>query len=276
MPRDRVVRAVLTLTLSLALLAGMARPGQAKEYELDGIVDCGRAHGDHCTIDDVLYLRTEQVTGELSRVKIQVSWIRQHLPRIEQDDRILLLVEDYSGGIRALSVAEVHEVDGTINPGLSSGNRLVAEQPKPKREDDHKNDPGVGVITVTPPGTPPGPPGPPPPPIDFTNFSGSCTNRTGGADCNISATGLVQGQVGGTPQIRISTKTSSSAAAVDEFRSCSPITPSLTTTCNVTLFGLVYEGGSVQLTYPLAGGGTNSSVVGFFQCVAQRAPGEVC
>jgi hypothetical protein len=268
MPRLPVLHAVLSLALSVAFLIGSVGPSQAKEYEVDGIVDCGRSSGEGCSIERVLFLRTEHVTGRTERIRIDVSWIQDTLPQIDQDDRLLLLVEDVpGGGLRALSVSDVHEVDGTINPGLSSGNKQVAEQPKPKQEDDHDNIVRTGVVTVGPPGSNP--------PPDFS-ISGSCENTAGGATCNVQVTGLLQGQVGSVPQIRISTKTSSAAAPVDEFRSCSPISPSLTTTCTFTTSGLVYEGGPVQITYLLAGGGTASTPTVFIGCVANRAPGEVC
>ena len=175
------------MALSLAYLVGSAGPGQAKEYEVDGIIDRGRRSGQRCDFDGVLYLRTEHVTGWTERIKIDVKWMQDTLPKLDQDDRIILLIEDVpGGGIRALSVSKVHKLDGT------------------------------------------------------------------------------------------STKTSSAAPAVDEFRSCSPITSSLTTTCTFTTSGLVYEGGPAQITYLLAGGGTASTPEVFGSCVASRAPGEVC
>src|SRR3954464_10095426 len=122
MPRNSVLRVVLSLALSLAFLVGSAGPSQAKEYEVDGIVDCGRRSGQSCDFDGVLYLRTEHVTGTTERIKIDVAWMQDTLPKLDQDERIVLLVEDVpGGGVRALSVSKVHEVDGTFNPGLSTG-----------------------------------------------------------------------------------------------------------------------------------------------------------
>ena len=76
MPRDPVLRAVVSLALSLAFLVGSAGPSQAKEYEVDGIVDCGRSSGEGCSIERVLFLRTEHVTGRTERIRIDVRGFR--------------------------------------------------------------------------------------------------------------------------------------------------------------------------------------------------------
>src|SRR5262245_28253568 len=106
MPRDPMLRVVLSLALSLAFLIGSAGPSQAKEDEVDGIVDCGRRSGQSCDIEGVLHLRTEHVTGTTEPIKIDVKWMQDALPHLDQDERIVLLVEDVpGGGVRALSVS---------------------------------------------------------------------------------------------------------------------------------------------------------------------------
>jgi hypothetical protein len=278
MARDPVLRVVLSIALGLAFLFGNAGLSQAKEYEVDGIVDCGRRSGQRCDFDGVLYLRTEHVTGTTERIKIDIKWMEDELPKLDQDDRIILLVEDVPrGGIRALSVSKVHEVDGTFNPGLTTGSRRYPEQPKPKQEDAPDNTFRPGSPTPTPSGSPTATPTTTTPtnPDEFS-ISGGCENTPGGANCNLTVTGLFGGRVGGIAQIRISTKASSAAPAVNETRSCSPISGSLSTSCNFTTSGLVYEGGPAQITYELASGGFATTPEVFGQCVTPRNPGEVC
>ena len=43
------------------------------------------------------------------------------------------------------------KLDGTYNPGLSTGSKKVSEQPKPNdNDDDHNNQPGLLTPTAVP------------------------------------------------------------------------------------------------------------------------------
>ena len=137
------VRVIATILCVFSLLStSVARPsvGFAKEFEIDGTVDCGTRSGRDCPpLGDTLYVYTDDVTGELARIAVDISWIRNQLPGLDQDDRIVLLVEDRpGGGLQAVGVVNSEGLSGTKNPGASTGSKEVAEQPKPKQEDDDK------------------------------------------------------------------------------------------------------------------------------------------
>ncbi|MFN8635553.1 MAG: carboxypeptidase regulatory-like domain-containing protein [Chloroflexota bacterium] len=94
------------------------------------------------------------------RVEIDVRWIKQKLDKIDQDDRVCLVVEDRGGGrLRATGLSQSCRWDGTINPGLSTGSRAVSEQPNHAQDndDDEKLQAVTGTLTPTP--IPTGPPG---------------------------------------------------------------------------------------------------------------------
>ena len=154
----RILRALALVLLFIGLFNPPA-VGHAKEYEVDGIVDCGVPSGRRCDIGDTLALRTDDVTGVLERIQIDVSWVRRHLSRLDQDDRIVLLVEDVpAGGLRALAVVDSEDLEGTDNPGASTGSRRVPEQPKPKQEDDDDNTAILAGTAPIPPVTASSPP----------------------------------------------------------------------------------------------------------------------
>ncbi len=255
-------RTTLALLVALSMTVGHPALGHAKEYEVDGIVDCGLRSGQRCDIDDVLVLRTEDVSGTLERIEINVKWIRKSLPKLEQDDHVMLLVEDMPrGGLRALSVAEIHNVEGTINPGLSTAGRKVSEQPRREKDghdDDHDN---TGYGGQTPPGIP--------------IFLGSCDNKvSGGSDCAIVGFDLIGAQIGGTPTFSTRTKVTTGSPSVLETFSCTPTAGDLSTSCVFISSGRLYQNSPGQISYPLAGGGTGVSVELFFNC--GEADGVVC
>lgn len=129
---------------------GLAPGGlaSAKVFAIDGTVDCGVRSGRRCTIGDTLAVWTDDVSGALQRVVVDVSWIRRQLEqrRLDQDDRICLEVEDHpDGGLRALSLLECEDA-GTQNPGVGR-----PEQPKRPNIDNEVVPPEA---TGTPTGTP--------------------------------------------------------------------------------------------------------------------------
>lgn len=160
MPRWTHARLIRSASLALllgfcVLLAGVSQ-SQAKEYEIDGTADCGLRSDRRCSIDSVLALWTEDISGEKQRVEVDVSWVRHSLGSIDQDERVCLLVEDpYAVRLKAVGVSRSCKFDGTVNPGLSTGSKEVLEQPR-RDQDDDDNERGAVVATVTPgtPGTP--------------------------------------------------------------------------------------------------------------------------
>jgi hypothetical protein len=115
-----------------------------KTFDIVGTVDCGLASGKRCSIGDVVRVWTEDVSGHRQLVEIDVSWIRQTLPALDQDDLLRLEVESTPDGkLRALGVF-------TPDP--------------PKRPDKEEDDVPVSQISATPTPTlvvrSPEPPGP--------------------------------------------------------------------------------------------------------------------
>src|SRR5687768_2952537 len=119
------------LCVATLLWASFANPraGLSKAFEIDGTVHCGTGSGRDCpAIGDTLFLYTDDVTGELARVAVDISWVRNQLSGLDQDDRIVLLVEDRpGGGFQAVGVVSAEGLDGTKNPGASTGSKVVAE-----------------------------------------------------------------------------------------------------------------------------------------------------
>src|SRR5215210_8062560 len=91
-------------SIGLAILGGLfivltgVGQGQAREYEIDGTADCGLRSGRRCSIGSVLAVWTDHVSGTRERIEINVSWVRDDLGKIDQDDLVCLVVEDGRGG----------------------------------------------------------------------------------------------------------------------------------------------------------------------------------
>ena len=154
----RIRSAGLAILLGLCLLTVGVGQGQAREFEVDGIADCGLRSDRRCSIDDVLALWTDDISGELERIEVDVSWVRNSLGSIDQDERVCLILEDRQAAkLKAIGVTRNCKFDGNVNPGLSTGSRQVLEQPKPKEEDD--DDKYIVAVLTPTTNVPTGPPG---------------------------------------------------------------------------------------------------------------------
>ena len=140
-PGAKVFVALIGLVGGLAaLLLIPPTVGWTKDFSLTGTVDCGVRSGRDCPpIDDSLAVYTDDVSGRIERIVIDVSWIKRQLRDldIEQDDQICLEVRERpSGGLQAIGITELCDLEGTVNPGLSTDDRDVSEQPAHGRGDD--------------------------------------------------------------------------------------------------------------------------------------------
>ena len=100
----------------------------AKNVDVIGTVDCGRPTGQRCNLDDTLVLLTDCLTGQLAPAVVDISWIKDKLPALNQDDEITLAVEALPNGkLQALGVISAKNRTGTVNEGLSTGTREVTE-----------------------------------------------------------------------------------------------------------------------------------------------------
>jgi hypothetical protein len=88
-------------------LVGLGSWAQAKEFDIEGILDCGVSSGFACPIGDVIVIR-ERFGGRLGDpIQVDVSWIRSQVTSRRQDD--LLCVEAATrpdGILQALSITE--------------------------------------------------------------------------------------------------------------------------------------------------------------------------
>jgi uncharacterized repeat protein (TIGR01451 family) len=79
--------------VAVAVLVGVWLVGQAyaeREFLIEGTVDCGLRSGQRCTIDGRIVVWTSDVTGERTRVVVDLSWVTRHLDSYDQDDPICL------------------------------------------------------------------------------------------------------------------------------------------------------------------------------------------
>ena len=151
----RIRSASLSVLLALCIVLGGVGQGQAKEFEIDGTADCGRANEERCAIGSVLALWTDDIDGTRHRVEIDVSWIKDALEKdkIDQDDHVCLIVEDLRAKrLKAVGMSDSCRFGGTINPGLSTGSKEVSEQPDHNQDDDENEKQDSSTI-IGPPGT---------------------------------------------------------------------------------------------------------------------------
>jgi hypothetical protein len=148
------------LVFAIALVAFAGSPQQAnsevarKDFALQGTVDCGIRSGRRCAIDDTLRVWTGDIGNVVQQVVIDVTWMKRQVNQrgLDQDDLVCIEVRERPDGLlQGLGFVEPCEgLDGSINPGLSDGQREVSEQPKPPQLDPDREYP------VDPTGTPTG------------------------------------------------------------------------------------------------------------------------
>ena len=124
----RLLMLVATLLSLFAVDLGQTRPGLAKEFDVNGTVDCGIPSGRRCELGDTLVLLTDSVSGLRELVPIDISGIKKKLPDLDQDDEITLCVEMLPDGkLKAQCVISAKRRDGTQNQGSSTGTVSVSE-----------------------------------------------------------------------------------------------------------------------------------------------------
>jgi hypothetical protein len=113
---------------------------QAKEFDITGTLDCGARSGRRCNFSDwatgpTMGVFTRDISGNLDRVVVDASWVRNKLTDFDQDDFVWFTVRDDLGrNLRVTSVVEHHCDDGTKNPGLSNGSHCF-----PRKNDNNDN-----------------------------------------------------------------------------------------------------------------------------------------
>jgi hypothetical protein len=114
----RIRSSALAILIGVCVILIAAGQGQAREMETDGTADCGLRSGRHCSIDSRLALWTDDISGEKQRIEIDVSWIKDDLDKVDQDDHLCLRVDDsYGSRPRAVGVSLWLDSQGSIYVG---------------------------------------------------------------------------------------------------------------------------------------------------------------
>ena len=119
---------------SLVVLQGSSEVTRARDFDITGTIDCGQRSGRDCTFADwatgpKLTVLTSDFSGERQPVVVDAAWVRDDLPRLEQDDFVWFsLRDDAGGGLRVISINGSRCKAGTFNQGLSTQSSCVREQ----------------------------------------------------------------------------------------------------------------------------------------------------
>ena len=115
----RWVALAVALTVFGFAAFGESARGEGKEFEIDGSIDCSARSGRDCQDlnDNLLSVWTDDVTGEMATVKIDVGWVLDDLATLRQDRTICLIVRDEDGTLRAVGVPDICDELGNGQPG---------------------------------------------------------------------------------------------------------------------------------------------------------------
>ena len=117
-----------------SFLQGAAEPTRAKEFDITGTVECGTRSGHRCQFPDFsttgpkIGILTTDVSGNLDRIVVNGSWMRDELGGLEQDDYIWVSVRNEGNDLQVISVIKHRCKAGTFNQGLSTQSTCVTEK----------------------------------------------------------------------------------------------------------------------------------------------------
>lgn len=155
--RLRVVRAfALCVLLAIVALPGQALQAASGSFTLIGRADGGVRSGQHLALSDTLVIVSND-SGVHVRYTIDLRWVRDSLPKIDQDDEIEVEIQLLPDGtLVASSIENVSGRSGTENQGQSTGSQHIDEQPDThgKEEQDRPEANAVSTdLTATPTST---------------------------------------------------------------------------------------------------------------------------
>src|SRR5215217_848938 len=156
MGRLRIPRLRIAGLLVICVLAAVvALPGQSSRAEgtsftLIGRADGGVPSGTRLVLGDMLVIVSDD-SGAPVRYTIDLRWVRDKLPPIDQDDQIEVDIQVLPDGtLVATSVENVSGRSGTANQGISTGSRQAAEQPESNaKEDEDRSDANTASTDLT-------------------------------------------------------------------------------------------------------------------------------
>jgi hypothetical protein len=111
----RLVFAGLLVMASMIVPRSETAEGNQKTITFTGTLDCGRRDGQRCQVGDTLTLWTDDLGGT-QRVSIDVTWIRDSLPSMDQGDYMCLDVFTIDGKYQAAGVVPCQSADKVKKP----------------------------------------------------------------------------------------------------------------------------------------------------------------
>jgi hypothetical protein len=114
-------------------LQGAVQTTSAKEFDITGSVECGTRSGHRCQFPDFsttgpkIGILTTDVSGNLDRIVVNGSWMRNELGGLDQDDYIWVTVRNEGNDLQVISVKQHRCKAGTFNQGLSNQTNCVTE-----------------------------------------------------------------------------------------------------------------------------------------------------
>jgi hypothetical protein len=123
----RLLRTALLGAASLVSLLPVSPPvARAEQFDVTGTLDCGIRSGRECQFPDwstgpELAVFTKDISGNLDRVILDASWVRDRLTDFGQDDFVWFTVDDGVGpDPHIISVVEHRcNPDGSTNTDLT-------------------------------------------------------------------------------------------------------------------------------------------------------------
>ena len=130
---------------SLAMLLGSVAvdpsPAQAKQFDVVGTIFCNTTSGNRCDFKDwssggpTIGVVTNSVSGNRDLVYLNGAWVKDQLPRLEQDDDVTFSVDDAAqpGKIMITGISDI-DCGGTKNIGLSTASHCHSGNEQSKHE----------------------------------------------------------------------------------------------------------------------------------------------
>jgi uncharacterized repeat protein (TIGR01451 family) len=149
---------LLSFCLVVAVLAPLPESSRAEStsFTLVGRADGGAPSGRRLVIGETLVIVSDD-SGAPVRYTIDLRWVRDKLPAIDQDDQLEVEIQVLSDGTWvATNIVNVSDRTGTFNQGQSTGSLQVPQEPRSNdRNNEDQQPPNIApTATLTPTLTP--------------------------------------------------------------------------------------------------------------------------
>lgn len=112
--RVRVVLLLVFLAVASFAMWPQTSLGEDRSFTVNGIVDCGRRDGQACRLGDTLTLITADLGG--ANITIDITWIRDSLPPLDQGDGVCIEVSGSGGSYQGVGVVPCQSSDKSKAP----------------------------------------------------------------------------------------------------------------------------------------------------------------